>query len=1032
VHGQFSTGNPGVDKVLGVLEGVREDSKDHWMALCPAHNDHDPSLRVTLKPDDGRILLKCFAGCSQEQILRALEARGISRSDLSPPSKPQPRRDSSTILKTYDYFSKDGRLLFQVVRMNPKTFRQRRPCPNNGKCGHPKCSREMYGGWWHWDLDGVERVLYHLPEVMAASARGGRVYVVEGEKDADALAHRGLVATTNPQGAGKWRAEYSEALRGACVVILPDNDEPGRRHAEQVAQSLHGIAASVRVLHLPGLPPKGDVSDWLAAGGTTEELEWLADKAPEWTPPEDSVFVRVAGEEPADAKPRSVLKLPVYAAWLDALSKTRYKADRHGNLCYVKYHQDGGEEEILIANFLARPVREVTRDNGADSQKEFEVSGILAGGRELPVARVGSKDFGSLSWVPAAWGLEANVEPGQGSKDRVRHAIQCLAQDMARETIYEHIGWRKISGEWLYLHGGGAIGAGGPVVGVTVDPGEGLRHYLLPDPPQGEALRQAVCTSLTLLHVARTEITYPLLAAVYRAPLAEALPVDLSLFYAGQTGVKKSELTALAQAHWGATFHGKNLPGNWDSTANALEKLAFLAKDAVFTVDDFAPRGAAADVQRLHREADRLLRAQGNQSGRGRMRADGSLRPEYRPRGLIMSSGEDIPCGQSLRARMLILDVGPQDVGLEQLTEAQRAARDGLLVAAMAGYVQWLAARMDELKVTMRERHEALRAKAWETRFSHDRTPDIVANLALGWQMFLSFATEAGAVGQEEAAELWRNGWAAFLAAGEAQEGHLASEEPTGRFLALLGAAITSGHAHVVDVQTEREPRNPAAWGWREQTRGRGPDAQTQYLPLGDRVGWLDGDDLLLDPEAAYAAVQKLARDQNASLSITQRVLWKRLAERGLILTEEGKERTYYTVKRTVGEQRRRVLILSQGSMSLISHNVGNVGNVGNPLWDKGFKARSAPTSLKNPQKCGQEMWAVNGDGDNSPDECPQNAPTLFEQNEKCGQKNDPETLAVQGPAHIAHKAHEIADETLKTFNGEVAATDDNREVFEV
>ncbi|WP_352429730.1 toprim domain-containing protein [Thermoflexus sp.] len=154
--------------------------------------------------------------------------------------------------------------------MPGKQFLQRRP---DGK------------GGWVWKLDGVPRVLYRLPAVVEAVRRGDTVFLVEGEKDADALASLGLTATTNPQGGGKWRDEYAEVLRGARVVILPDNDNTGKKHAEQVARSLHGKAAEVRVLELPGLPPKGDVSDWLAAGGTREELERLADQAPEWAPP---------------------------------------------------------------------------------------------------------------------------------------------------------------------------------------------------------------------------------------------------------------------------------------------------------------------------------------------------------------------------------------------------------------------------------------------------------------------------------------------------------------------------------------------------------------------------------------------------------------------------------------------------------------------------------------------------------------------------------------------------------------------------
>lgn len=130
---------------------------------------------------------------------------------------------------------------------------------------------------------GRRPVLYRLPELAAADP-ARPVYLAEGEKCADALAGLGLTATTNMHGAGKWRDEYAEALAGLDVVIFPDNDDPGRKHAAQAARSLFGKAARVRVLDLPGLPEKGDVADWIAAGGTREALEELAAAAPEWTP----------------------------------------------------------------------------------------------------------------------------------------------------------------------------------------------------------------------------------------------------------------------------------------------------------------------------------------------------------------------------------------------------------------------------------------------------------------------------------------------------------------------------------------------------------------------------------------------------------------------------------------------------------------------------------------------------------------------------------------------------------------------------
>lgn len=168
----------------------------------------------------------------------------------------QPRR----LIASYDYTAADGALLFQVCRYHPRDFRQRRP---DGR------------GGWIWNLKEVEPVPYRLPGLAEAEL----VFVAEGEKDCDNLAAIGLVATTNPGGAGKWRPGYARHLAGKRVIVLPDNDKVGREHAQAIASSLTGIAASVTILELPDLPAKGDVSDWLAAGGTAEKLMTLAAEA---------------------------------------------------------------------------------------------------------------------------------------------------------------------------------------------------------------------------------------------------------------------------------------------------------------------------------------------------------------------------------------------------------------------------------------------------------------------------------------------------------------------------------------------------------------------------------------------------------------------------------------------------------------------------------------------------------------------------------------------------------------------------------
>ncbi len=248
-----------ISNVRALLNNVT-GSETSFKASCPAHNDRHPSLSVS-EGCDGRALMKCHAGCQIEDVVQSM---GLEMKDLYPPKEHPAFKNGEhghgrgRVVATYDYGD------FQVLRKEPKDFTQRRP---DGK------------GGWIYDLKGVKRRLYQLPRLQAADP-DATVYIPEGEKDVNRLVALGLVATCNPGGAGKWREEYSESLRGRNVVILPDNDQAGRDHAERVARSLIGVAASIKIVELPDLPDKGDVSDWLQAGGDAEKLKALSDAVP--------------------------------------------------------------------------------------------------------------------------------------------------------------------------------------------------------------------------------------------------------------------------------------------------------------------------------------------------------------------------------------------------------------------------------------------------------------------------------------------------------------------------------------------------------------------------------------------------------------------------------------------------------------------------------------------------------------------------------------------------------------------------------
>jgi hypothetical protein len=290
-----------IDRVLDALRAAQcEPTKVRygWKARCPAHDDTKPSLDVNVG-DVGTVLVTCRSqGCTFAKIAAALklEEADFFRHQLKgqPKSKAKSTRrvDYDHPVAIYLYEKPDGSPAYQVRRLKVlnqagkvvgKTFVQYRPD----------------GSGWKPGLGKIETILYQLPELVAASP-DEPAWIPEGEKDVKNLRAFSRLATCNPMGAGKWKDSYSESLRDRHCLIVPDNDQVGNDHAQQVARSLHGKAASVKILNLlelmPDLPAKGDVSDFLERGGTVDQLDELAHGTAEWTPP--------AAEEKSSPEPK--------------------------------------------------------------------------------------------------------------------------------------------------------------------------------------------------------------------------------------------------------------------------------------------------------------------------------------------------------------------------------------------------------------------------------------------------------------------------------------------------------------------------------------------------------------------------------------------------------------------------------------------------------------------------------------------------------------------------------------------------------
>lgn len=698
------------------------------------------------------------------------------------------------------------------------------------------------------------------PPHVALGAGGaiGMVRLTEGELKADIATVLSGILTISAPGAGGWRAclPILKALGVEVVRLAFDADASTNanvaRALRDCAEQLAALGYAVELERWQATDGKG-IDDLLAAGKQPEVLTgdeaqaavrqiakaagaicvadtrrealdrlphvlndggaaaFFRDKelltALAWLKRNDPAEFAVVRETLRIAQVRmkeldAALK-PLLQSLANNASATREDGERYvvsetGCICRVRY-SDEGPIESPLCNFNARIVEQVTHDDGAERRTVLALEGMLAGGGPLSRAEILAEDFAWMNWPVVSWGTQAVVYAGAPVKDHLRAAIQILSSNVPRRTVFGHTGWRKIDDRWHYLHAAGAIGPEGPAADITIELPESLARYSMPTPPVGDQLAAAVQASLRLLDLAPAQVMFPLLAAVFRAALGDA---DFSLHIAGPTGVFKSELTALAQQHYGAGLDARHLPGSWLSTGNALEGLAFVTKDAVFAVDDFAPTGSSADVQRFHREADRLFRAQGNHAGRQRMRADGGLRPTKPPRGLIVSTGEDIPRGQSLRGRLMILEIASGDVNRERLTDCQRDAQQGRYAQTLAAFVRWLAPQYDSVRSGLVAEAAELR-NAVAISGQHARTPGIVADLAIGLRYFLTFAVEVGSLTVEDSAKLWEAGWQAIGAAAEEQAGHQQAGDPHRRVFASAKMSVC-----ILIAKRERSKQN--------------------------------------------------------------------------------------------------------------------------------------------------------------------------------------------------------------------------------
>lgn len=746
--------------------------------------------------------------------------------------------------------------------------------------------------------EGVSRYAYPLaghstpawccPHVGAAPAH----IITEGELNAAACAlaleAAGYAPGVSVQGVASVTAapHVSHLTGGHTVYVYADPDAEGNAARQTWAALAHEAGASVFQLS-PGIFGEGDACEALPkveAEALGQRLaQGMGDAAP-WEP--------VKEEAPA---PADILEV-----WPDERSGFRVIG---GRLCAVRLKKDpdtGEEKEVAepLADFAAFITAEVALEDGTgEGGRVFEVQGFQADGRPFSPSplRVRASEFGGMNW-PLQWGAGAIVRSGQGKKDRAREGIQQLsaARGFTQRTVYQHTGWitHEAHGP-LYLTAGAVIGEHGAVSGVEVELPGRLAGYALPAPPEGEALRAAVRESLALLELAPDTVAVPVLGAAYRAPLGRS---DFVLWPFGETGRHKTSYLAFGQAHYGAAWNRRHLPDSWNSSANALERVAYLVKDALLPIDDFKPTGSTVDRQRMHGAAARIITGAADGQGRGTLNFNRQARAALYPRGTVMSSAEEIPRQHSTVARLVTVEVAQKLMNTPAMKAAYDRAEDlaaeGVYASALAGYLRFLAGRLEDLRADSPAAARTVRAMTPFFAGEHGRTGPALASLAYGWGAWLAFAVHCGAVDTRQASALWERVCLALSDTAQGQGEHLRGEDPVRRALAVLSGLLAQHRGHLEDLYGGA-PEDPQAVGW--ELRSFGEEERWQPGKVSDLLGFAADGWAYFLPDATYAALQRVMSAQGGAMLPDASTLWRnmrdRLHGRGLMRCTAEKDR---------------------------------------------------------------------------------------------------------------------------------------------
>ena len=571
-----------------------------------------------------------------------------------------------------------------------------------------------------------------------------------------------------------------------------------------------------------------------------------------------------------------------------------YTPDKNGRI--YRYTKDGPR---IISNFIINPKSEIIKTDGCDSESKLILEGILEGGVKLPEVEISMEEFIKMDWITQRWGIRPTISPGRNMKDYLKDCVQQISKDIDINTIYSHTGWTVQDNKYIYLHSKGGIGSDNINTDIPLE----LSGYSFPKEVRDK--KEAIDLSLETLNLAKHDITIPLLSMTYLAPLVGLIAEgnrtpNFVLWVYGLTGSRKTSASLAFLNHFG-NFSSNIPPASFKDTANAIELKAHTLKDSLLLIDDYHPNIDGSDARKLASTAERILRMYGDRVGRSRMRADTTLNKTYKPRGMAIVTGEDLPKGASSTARYIGVEIKREDINLDILSKLQKEHKK--LAEAMAIYIDWISKNVELVQSFIDEKFDELKIK-YKEETTHGRINDAVIWLSISFELLLTFLYEYMFICDDEIEELRLSNEQVIKNILKNQEALYRNQEVELMFIDALEEMINLGKLCLLPVKKQKD------------------NNQIISNYAGKFIGYYDKEFLYLYDSTMYAEVETFLKGKGQSISVSVNTLLKMLRDKNYIKTEEGqlkpKKLVYDSI--TKNKERIRLVHLYKKNLNLVNY----------------------------------------------------------------------------------------------------------------